>query len=341
MEYRMLGRTGVRVAPLCLGAWNFGEFTPEDESIRMIHKALDAGINLIDTADEYGHGESERVLGKAIAGPRRQRVLLATKGHFPTSDNPNDRGNSRLHILNAVENSLYRLQTDWIDLYQIHRPVFDVPQDETLRALDDLVHQGKVRYIGSSTFPAWLVMEALAISDRYRLVRYVTEQPPYNLLDRRIENELIPLALRYNLGLLPWSPLASGVLAGRYLHTGSAPEDSRAARIGGYLTERVTERGIAAAGKVAALARECGITPSQLAILWVKDQPAVTAPILGPRKEEHLDDALPVMEMKLEPAVATALDAIVPPGGAVANFHNTSGWMRAGSLSRNPDFREE
>jgi aryl-alcohol dehydrogenase-like predicted oxidoreductase len=332
MEYRMLGRTGVRVAPLCLGAWNFGEFTPEAESTRMIHKALDAGINLIDTADEYGHGESERIVGKAIGGPRRKRVLLATKAHFPMSDDPNDRGNSRLHILNAIEDSLRRLQTDWIDLYQIHRPVFNVPQDETLRALDDLVRQGKVRYIGSSTFPAWMVMEALALSERYGLARYVTEQSPYNLLDRRIENELVPLALRYNVGLLPWSPLATGVLAGRYEHAGSAPKNSRAARIGGYLAERVTERGIAAAGKVAALAREFNLTASQLAVLWVKDQPAVTAPVLGPRTEAHLDDALPVLEMKLDAAVATALDAIVPPGGAVADFHNTSRWMRKGDL---------
>ena len=332
MEYRMLGRTGVRVAPLCLGTWNFGEPTPEAEAIRIVHKALHAGINLIDTADEYAGGESERIVGKAIAGPRRQRVLLATKAHFPMSDDPNDQGNSRLHILNAIEGSLRRLKTDWIDLYQIHRPVFDVPQDETLRALDDLVRQGKVRYIGCSTFPAWMVMEALALSERYSLARYVTEQPPYNLLDRRIENELVPLALRYNLGLLPWSPLASGVLAGRYEHAGRAPENSRAARLGGWLAERVTERGIAAAGKVAALARECGLTSSQLAVLWVKDQPAVTAPILGPRTEAHLDDALPVLEMKLDAAVATALDAIVPPGGAVADFHNTSRWMRKGDL---------
>ena len=338
MEYRSLGRTGVMVSPLCLGTMNFGGPTSEQESIAILDRALEAGINFVDTANVYNKGESERIVGKATAGPRRHRVLLATKGHFPMSDDPNDQGNSRFHILNAIENSLRRLQTDWIDLYQMHRPVFDVPQDETLRALDDLVRQGKVRYIGSSTFPAWMVMEALALSGRYGLARYVTEQSPYNLLDRRIENELVPLALRYNVGLLPWSPLASGVLAGRYTHAGSAPENSRAARVGGYLADRVTERGIAAAGKVAALARQCGLTPSQLAILWVKDQPAVTAPILGPRKEAHLDDALPVMTMKLEPAVAAALDAIVPPGAAVADFHNTSGWMRAGAVSVESSF---
>jgi 1-deoxyxylulose-5-phosphate synthase len=328
MKYRMLGRTGVRVAPLGLGTWNFGAPTPADEAIRMVHKAVDAGINLVDTADEYAGGESERIVGEALAGGRRQKVLLATKVHFPTSGDPNDRGNSRLHILNAIEASLRRLRTDWIDLYQIHRPVFDVPQDETLRALDDLVRQGKVRYIGCSTFPAWLVMEALALSERQNLARYVTEQPPYNLLDRRIENELVPLALRYGIGLLPWSPLATGVLAGRYEQGCGVPADSRAARLGGWLAERVTDRGIRAAGQVAAIARQRDLTPAQLALLWVKDQPAVTSPILGPRTERHLDDALPVLEMTLDQETGAALDAIVPPGSAVADFHNTSTWMK-------------
>jgi aryl-alcohol dehydrogenase-like predicted oxidoreductase len=244
------------------------------------------------------------------------------------SEDPNDQGNSRLHIMNAVEDSLRRLQTDWIDLYQIHRPVFDVPQDETLRALDDLVRQGKVRYIGCSTFPAWMVMEALAISARYGLARYVTEQPPYNLLDRRIENELVALAMRHELGLLTWSPLATGVLAGRYEHASSTPQDSRAARLGSYLAERVTARGIKAARKVAELARTHGMLASQLALLWVKDQPAVTAPIIGPRTEAHLDDALPVLEMNLSGELAAAMDEIVPPGSAVADFHNTSNWMK-------------
>ncbi len=328
MKYRILGRTGVRVAPLSLGTWNFGESTPADEAIRIVHKAIDAGINLVDTADEYGGGESERIVGEALAGARRKKVLLATKVHFPTSGGPNDQGNSRLHILDAIEASLRRLRTDWVDLYQIHRPVFDVPQDETLRALDVLVRQGKVRYIGCSTFPAWMVMEALAISERQNLARYVVEQPPYNLLDRRIENELVPLALRHGIGLLPWSPLATGVLAGRYEHARSVPADSRAARLGGYLAERVTEHGIRAAARAAAIARQHDLTPSQLALLWVKDQPAVTSPILGPRTENHLDDALPVLEMSLDHKIAAALDEIVPPGSAVADFHNTSNWMK-------------
>jgi aryl-alcohol dehydrogenase-like predicted oxidoreductase len=230
--------------------------------------------------------------------------------------------------MQAVEDSLHRLQTEWIDLYQIHRPVFDIPQDETLHALDDLVRQGKVRYIGCSTFPAWMVMEALSISERYGLARYVTEQPPYNLLDRRIENELVPLALRYNLGLLPWSPLAMGILAGRYDKADDAPEGSRVARIGAWAAERVTQQGIKTAQKIATVARDLGLTSSQLALLWVKDQPAVTSPIIGPRTEAHLEDALAVLEMNLDHKTAATLDEIIPPGTALADFHNTSGWMK-------------
>ncbi len=327
MEYRNLGRTGLRVSPLCLGCWNFGDPTPEAEAIRMVHKALDAGINLIETADFYANGESERMVGKALQEGRRAAVVLATKFYFPTSGDPNDRGSSRRHIMNAVEASLRRLGTDWIDLYQVHRPDFSLPQDETLRALDDLVHQGKVRYIGCSTYPAWMVMEALAISERYGLARYVTEQPPYNLLDRRIENELVPLAFRYNLGLLVWSPLASGVLAGRYERADQMPAGSRGKRIG-YAAERVSQAGIEAARQAAQVAERFGLTPTQLGLLWAKDQPGITAPILGSRTEAQLDDALPVLDMRLDPQAAAELDRLVPPGSAVADFFNTSNWMK-------------
>ena len=335
MEYRPLGPTGVRVSPLCLGTMNFGGPTPEPEAIRIIHRALDSGINFVDTANVYNRGESERVLGRALQDGRRHRVILATKVHFPQSEDPNDRGNSRRHILQAVEDSLQRLGTDWIDLYQIHRPVFDIPQQETLGALDDLVRQGKVRYIGCSTHPAWMVAEALAISERHGLARYVTEQPPYNLLDRRVENELIPLAKRYGLGILPWSPLAMGMLAGRYPSSNGHPEGSRAARIGAWAAERVTEPGLAASRRVMELAERAGMSASQLALLWVKDQPAVSAPIIGPRTEAQLDDALAVLEMSLDPALASELDKINPPGSAVTDFHNTSGWMkmRVGALA--------
>ncbi|MGH2620419.1 MAG: aldo/keto reductase [Anaerolineales bacterium] len=328
MEYRLLGPTGVRVSPLCLGTMNFGGVTGEADSIRMIHQALDAGINFLDSANVYNHGESERVLGRALADGRRAQVVLATKAHFPMSEDPNDQGNSRRHILQAVEDSLRRLNTEWIDLYQLHRPVFDVSHQETLHALHDLVRAGKVRYIGCSTFPAWMVMEGLAISERDRLVRYVTEQPPYNLVDRRIENELIPLAQRYGLGILPWSPLAMGMLAGRYERADAHPEDSRAARVGTYAAARLSEAGVAAGRQLSELALARGLTASQLALLWVKDQPAVTAPIIGPRTEAQLQDALAVLEMQLDKETASALDQIVPPGTAVADFHNTSGWMK-------------
>ena len=217
MEYRTLGRTGVQVSPLCLGAMNFGGPAGEDESIAIINRALDGGINFIDTANVYNGGESERIVGKALKeNGRRDHVVLATKVHGVVGPGPNDQGDSRYHIIRACEDSLRRLQTDHIDLYQLHRPPMRNPQDETLRAFDDLVRAGKVVYVGCSTHPAWMVMEALAISERQNLVRYISEQPPYNLLDRRIENELIPLCQKYGLGILPWSPLAGGILAGRY-----------------------------------------------------------------------------------------------------------------------------
>ena len=333
MEYRSLGRTGVQVSPLCLGAMNFGDPTPEDESIRMIDAALDGGINFIDTANVYNAGESERIVGKALrANSRRDEVVLATKGYNAMGTGPNDRGNSRLHIMKACEDSLRRLQTDHIDLYQLHRPALAIPQDETLRALDDLVRSGKVRYIGSTTFPAWLVMEALSISDRYGLARFISEQPPYNLLDRRIENELVPLAQRYGLALLPWSPLAGGILAGRYDDAAAGPEGSRLARMGGrdsLFGQRVTARGVVAAHEVGALARERGLTSSQLALLWCKDQPGITAPIIGPRTLAQLQDALGVLDHSFDSGDAAPLDMLNGPGNAVSDFHNSNDWMKA------------
>jgi aryl-alcohol dehydrogenase-like predicted oxidoreductase len=328
MVWRQLGRTGVRVSPLCLGTLNFGGPTAEAEAIRMVHAALEAGINFIDTANVYHAGQSEAIVGRALAG-RRDRVVLATKVHGRVGDGPNDQGNSRLHILRACEDSLRRLGTDYIDLYQIHRPSPEIPVDETLAALTDLVRAGKVRYIGCSTHPAWMVMEALAVSERLHLARYVSEQPPYNLLDRRIENELVPLAERYGLAILPWAPLAQGVLAGRYAPGSPWPADSRAAlQPGSIYAERVTERGIAAGERFRAIAREHGRTPAQLALLWCKDQPAVTAPVIGPRTLEQLEELLPVLEMTLTEAERAACDAINPPGSVVVNFHNTAPWMK-------------
>ncbi len=328
MEYRALGRTGVQVSALCLGVMNFGGPTNEEDSFKIFNAALDAGINFIDTANVYNSGESEVIVGKALKeNGQRENIVLATKVYGKMGEGPNESGVSRYHIIKACEDSLRRLQTDHIDLYQLHRPGLNVPQDETLRAFDDLVRSGKVRYIGASTHPAWMVMEALAVSERQNLARYVSEQPPYNLLDRRIENELLPLCEKYNLAVLPWSPLAGGILAGRY--SDGVPEGSRGARWGGAFAERITRKGVKIAGKVARMADERGLTVSQLALLWVKDQPGVTSPIIGPRTMGHLEDALGIGVMKLDDADRPLFDKLVHPGNAVSDFHNSNDWMKA------------
>jgi aryl-alcohol dehydrogenase-like predicted oxidoreductase len=327
MEYRVLGRTGVRVSALALGTANFADPTPEDEARRILERAVDAGINVIDTGDSYAKGEAERIIGRALkATGLRTQVLVATKVFPPTGPGPNDRGNSRLHILKACEESLDRLQTDHIDIYFIHRFDPDTHQEETLATLDDLVRSGKVRYVACSTHPAWRVMEALAISDRRGYARYCCEQPPYNLLDRRIENELVPLCLEHGLGLFPWSPIAQGVLTGRYANAEAFPEGSRAAYRGGIYAERINPAGIEVGNRFVSLAKEAGIPPIQLAVLWVKDQRGITAPIIGPRTLDHLEDLLPVGDMRLSDHLRQACDELAPPGSMVANFHNSAGW---------------
>jgi aryl-alcohol dehydrogenase-like predicted oxidoreductase len=308
---------------------NFGGPTPEDESLEIINTALDGGINFIDTANVYNAGESENIVGRALkANGKREQVVLATKVHGEMGTGPNEQGNSRYHIRKACEDSLRRLQTDHIDLYQLHRPVLNMPQDETLRALDDLVRQGKVVYIGCSTFPAWKVMEGLAVSEKMNLVRFVSEQPPYNLLDRRIENELIPLAQQYGLAILPWSPLAGGILAGRY-DQGDLPEGSRGARAGQMFRDRISSRGVEVAREAGKLAQEKGLTTAQLALLWCMLQPGVTAPIIGPRTMEHIRSFLPVMDQTLSAEDLAKFDELVHPGNAVADFHNSNPWMKA------------
>jgi aryl-alcohol dehydrogenase-like predicted oxidoreductase len=307
---------------------NFGGPTAEEESVQILDCALEGGINFIDTANVYNAGESEKIVGRALAANgKRDQVVLATKVHGVMGEGPNERGNSRYHILKSCEDSLRRLQTDRIDLYQLHRPVMDMPQDETLRALDDLVRAGKVIYIGCSTHPAWKVMEGLAISEKMNLVRFVSEQPPYNLLDRRIENELVPLALQYNLALLPWSPLAGGILAGRYDQ--GIPEGSRAERSGAMFRDRMSERGIEVARQVGEMAREKNLTTAQLALLWCMVQPGVTSPIVGPRTLQHIESFLPVMELSLSAEDLARFDELVHPGNAVADFHNSNPWMKA------------
>jgi len=333
MEYRTLGRTGIKISPLVLGTDNFANPTPEAEAIAILDKAIDSGINLIDTSNSYAQGEGERIIGKALKqSGKRQDVILATKAHYPTGPGPNERGNSRLHLIKACEDSLKRLQTDYIDLFQLHRTDFTIPQEETLSALSDLVKQGKVRYIGSSTAPAWKVMEGLMISELKGYTRFVSEQPPYNLLDRRIENELIPMCQSHGLGLITWSPLAMGLLTGRYQNFNHLPPDSRAILRGGIYAERITPTAIAVGLKFLDLAGQFQQSPARMALMWVKDQPGITAPIIGPRTMEQLEHFLPVLDLKPTPELLAACDALVPPGTAVANFHNTSGWMRTGTL---------
>ena len=329
MHYRTLGRTGLQVAPLGLGTDNFANPLPEATAHAILDCAVAGGINLIDTSNSYSGGDSERFIGRWLhtRGCRHQ-VVLATKVHYPVGPGPNDRGNSRRHILAACEASLRRLHTDAIDLYQLHRPSPEIPVEETLYALDMLVRDGKVRYIGTTTHPAWQVMEALMVSGQRGFTRFVSEQPPYNLLDRRIENELAPLAQKYGLGLLPWGALAAGLLVGRYRNAADFPPDSRAALRGGIYAERISAAGIAAGNRFMALAAAAGISPAQLGLLWVKEQPAITAPLYGPRTVAQLEEVLPILEMTISDDLRQACDTINPPGSAVANFHNSAPWMK-------------
>ncbi len=325
MKLRTLGSSGLRLSPLVLGTDNFANPTPEKESIAIIDAAIDAGINLIDTSNSYAKGESERIIGKALnMNGKRNQILLATKVFYPTGPDPDDRGLSRTAIMKACEASLRRLGTESIDLYQLHRPDWEVPHEETLRAMDDLVRQGKVRFIGSSTAPARRVREGIEISERNHLVRFVSEQSPYNLLDRRIENEMVPLCSELNIGLLTWSPLAMGMLTGRYSSSGGFPEGSRGALRGGIYAERITPAGIEVGNRFVDLANTAGYDPARLALLWVKDQPGITAPIMGPRTLEQLHNFLPVLEITLPDELRTACDKIVEPGEKVADFFNTA-----------------
>jgi len=318
VEQRYLGRTGVSVSPLCLGAMMFGAWgnTDHDESIRIIHRALDAGINFIDTADVYSRGESEEIVGKALAGGKRDNVVVATKFHGTMGDDPNEVGNSRRWIFREVENSLRRLGTDWIDLYQVHRHDHWTDLDETLGALSDLVHQGKVRYIGSSTFPPSVIVEAQWVAQKRGRERFVTEQPPYSMLVRGIEAEVLPVCQQYGMGVIPWSPLAGGWLSGRYRLGKEQPSSTRADRIPGRydLSLPENQRKLEAADALARLAEENGMTLIEMAIAFVTGHPAVTAAIIGPRTMEQLESQLPGADVKLSDELLDKIDEIVPPG---------------------------
>src|SRR5438874_6033979 len=317
MEYRQLGRTGVQVSELCLGAMMFGAWgNPDhDDSIRIIHSALDAGINFVDTADVYSRGESEEIVGKALEG-RRDRIVLATKFHGAMGDDPNQRGNSRRWIVQEVDASLRRLRTDWIDLYQVHRPEPDMDVDETLGALTDLVRAGKIRYFGSSTFPAHEIVEAHWVAERRGRERFTCEQPPYSMLVRGIERDVLPVCRRYGIGVIPWSPLAGGWLRGRYRKGTDAPESTRARRIPQRYDMSLpgNRAKLDAADALAALADEAGVSLIHLANAFVLRHPAVTAPIIGPRTMEQLESQLGAVDVELDDALLDRIDEIVPPG---------------------------
>jgi aryl-alcohol dehydrogenase-like predicted oxidoreductase len=318
MERRSLGRTGMQVSPLCLGAMMFGAWGEPDhaESVRIIHAALDAGINFIDTADIYSAGESEEIVGEALAGGRRDSVILATKFHGTMGEDANERGNSRRWIVREVENSLRRLQTDWIDLYQVHRPEPETDIEETLSALADLQSAGKIRAFGCSTFPAESIVEAHWASERRGLPRFATEQPPYSIFVRGIERDVLPVAERYGMGVIPWSPLAGGWLTGRYREGGDAPTGWRAERMPARydLSLPGNQAKLDAVEKLVPLADESGLTLVHLALAFTLAHPAVTAPIIGPRTMEQLETQLGAADVRLDASVLDRIDEIVPPG---------------------------
>ncbi len=324
MELRPLGRTGVKVSSLCLGCMMFGGKTNPDDSYAIIDKAIDQGVNFIDTANVYSIGRSEEVTGEALTrNGRRNHVVLATKVHgVMGNEDPNMQGNSRRHIIEQCEASLRRLKTDWIDLYQIHRPQSDIPIDETLRALDDLIRAGKVRYIGSSTFSAWQLTEAYYVAKEMGTSRFICEQPPYNLLDRRIERELLPMAQTYGMAIIPWSPLAGGLLSGKYKRGEEPPEGARFADQSNPLyRRRLNDRIYDVIDGLQPIADEKGCTLSQLALAWVLHQPGVTAPIIGPRTMEQYDDNMKALDVEITDDDRKAINRIIRRGDSVAPFY--------------------
>src|SRR5918996_3136428 len=321
MQMRTLGSTGVQVSEFCLGAMMFGKWgNPDhDDCVRIAHRAFDAGVNFVDTADVYSQGESEEIVGKAIAG-RRDDVVLATKVMAPMSDDPNMRGNSRRWIQREVENSLRRLDTDWIDLYQVHRPDETADVDDTLGALSDLVHEGKVRYAGSSTFPAEYIAEAQWVAERRGRERFRCEQPPYSILVRDIERAVLPTCQRYGMGVIPWSPLAGGHLPGPYRKGGDIPAGSRLSSrsFDNPRAKAVHEQRLDAVEELLKVSADAGVHLTHLAMAFVLEHPAVTSAIIGPRTMEQLEDLLAGVDVRLEADVLDRIDEIVPPGTSIS-----------------------
>jgi aryl-alcohol dehydrogenase-like predicted oxidoreductase len=318
MQTRVLGSTGVKVSPLCLGAMMFGAWgNPDhDESVRIIHRALDEGINFIDTADVYSAGESEEIVGQALAHGRREHVVLATKAHAAMGRDPNQQGNSRRWLIRECEASLRRLGTDYIDLYQIHRPDPTADVDETLGALSDLIRAGKILYAGSSTFPASQIVEAQWTAQRRGRERFVCEQPPYSILVRGIEAEILPVCQQYGMGVIPWSPLAGGWLSGRYRKGTDLPVSRRAQRLPQRydLSLPGNQAKLDAADALGALADQAGLSVVHLALAFVLAHPGVTAPIIGPRTMEQLETQLGAADVVLDADILDQIDKIVPPG---------------------------
>ncbi|HEY6455522.1 MAG TPA: aldo/keto reductase [Steroidobacteraceae bacterium] len=336
MKYRNLGRTGIKVSPYCLGAMMFGaRGNPDHEdSIRIIHKAMDVGINFIDTADVYSHGESEEIVGNALKG-RRNDIILASKAFGTMGNDPNQQGGSRRWLVREVEASLRRLQTDHIDLYQIHRPSADTDIEETLSALTDLMRAGKVRAIGSSTFPASQIVEAQWVAERRGLARFRTEQPPYSILGRSIEREVLPVCQKYGMGVLVWSPLAKGMLSGKYRKAHPQPDTARAKM---FPKQWSDERNLDAVERLLNLAQQAGLSLIHMAMAFVMAHPGVTSAIIGPRTQEHLDDLLAGAEIHLSDDVLDRIDAVVAPGsdsGAMGAAYEPPGITQAG-LRRRP-----
>ncbi len=322
MDYRPLGRTGIQVSQFCLGTMMFGAKTDEPESVRIIDYAMDQGVNFIDTADVYAGNESERIVGRALARDgRRADTILATKGFMPQSRDRNARGASRRHIINACEASLERLQTDWIDLYQMHRPSGDIPIDETLRALDDLIRSGKVRYIGSSMYSGWMMVEALWIAKELGLNRMVCEQPAYHMLDRTAEREVIPAAQSFGMAVIPWGPLCGGLLSGKYSARGG-PEDARWKDGKDNFNREATDKTWEVLQQLEKWATEKSCSVSQIALSWVANRPGVTAPTVGPRTFEQIEDNLGAVDVTLAEHELARIDELIPPAGYGVRYYD-------------------
>ena len=322
MEYRQLGITGTRVSQLCLGTMNFGQYTEEAEAVRIINEALDGGINFIDTADVYQKGVSEQYVGKALKeNGKRDDVVLATKGVAGMGRGPNDRGASRYHLTRAVENSLRRLKTDRIDLYYLHIVDITTPMIEIFDQLDVLVRQGKILYVGTSKWPVPLIMEALSASDKFGLPRVVAEQPPYNLCDRGIEQELVWTCLRYGIGLVTWGPLGGGILSGIYRKNRPVPEDERYTKADLDSHLRYNHKALALVEDLTGMAESKGIKLPELAHAWLLQRPGITSPIIGPREVSHVHSALKSCEVTFSQNELDKIDELIPPGTWVSDFN--------------------